>query len=119
MLFKTIRFSLALLVLSALSVPPGHAALERLFPANAKRGTLSTESYPEFYLDGKPKKLSVGAWIKNKKNTIDMPYSLRGREFVVNYTENARGEIDRVWILTEEEASKPAPADRPKAARSN
>ena len=28
----------------------------------------------------------------------------------VNYTENAQGDIDRVWILTDSEASHPQPA---------
>jgi hypothetical protein len=85
-------------------------AFERPFPQIAKRGTLSMKDYPSIEMDGKERKLSVGAWIKNQNNTIDMPITLRGRDFTVNYTENLQGEIDRVWILSPEEAKKPAPS---------
>lgn len=85
-------------------------AFERPFPQNAKRGTLSVKDYPSIEMNGKERRLSVGAWIKNANNTIDMPITLRGREFTVNYTENMQGEIDRVWILSPEEAKKPAPS---------
>lgn len=88
-------------------------AFERPFPQIAKRGTLSTMDYPTISVDGKERRLSVGSWIKNVNNTIDMPASLRGQEFVVNYTENMQGEIDRVWILSPEEARKPAPSRQP------
>jgi hypothetical protein len=84
-------------------------AFERPFPPIAKRGTLSTVNYPTIAINDKVRQLSVGAWIKNENNTIDMPASLGGRKFTVNYTENNQGEIDRVWILSPEEARKPAP----------
>jgi hypothetical protein len=84
-------------------------ALERPFPQNAKRGKLSMEEYPTVKMDEKVRRLSVGAWIKNENNTIDMPHSLRGHEYVVNYTENLQGEIDRVWILSPTEAKAPPP----------
>lgn len=84
-------------------------ALERPFPQTAKRGTLSMTDYPKVEMDGKERRLSAGAWIKNENNRIDMPGTLRGREFTVNYTENMQGDIDRVWILSPEEAKKPAP----------
>jgi hypothetical protein len=84
-------------------------ALQRPFPDSARRGTLSTVDYPTIRVDGAVRKLSPGAWIRNQANTVDMPASLRGQEFIVNYTENPQGDIDRVWILTPEEASQPAP----------
>jgi hypothetical protein len=95
----------------ACSVLPAFA-LERMFPPIAKRGTLSMENYPTVAMDGEARRLSAGAWIRNEDNTIDMPVTLQGRQFVVNYTENNLGEIDRVWILSPTEASMPAPADR-------
>jgi hypothetical protein len=85
------------------------SALERLFPPITKRGVMSTEAYPVFHIDGKERRLSPGAWIRNENNTIDMPASLRGRKFVVNYTENGEGDIDRVWILTGAEAGRKLP----------
>jgi len=87
-------------------------SFERPFPPTAKRGQLSMEAYPTIVMDGNERRLSAGAWIRNERNTIDMPVSLRGRSYVVNYTENAQGEIDRVWILSPQEAERPAPADR-------
>jgi hypothetical protein len=87
-------------------------ALDRMFPPIAKRGTLSMENYPAVAMNGAARRLSAGAWIRNENNTIDMPVTLRGRQFVVNYTENNVGEIDRVWILNPTEASMPAPVDR-------
>lgn len=89
-------------------------AFDRLFPPITKRGTLSMESYPDVSMNGKARRLSAGAWIRNENNTIDMPNSLRGRRFVVNYTENGMGEIDRVWILTAAEAARELPVP-PKA----
>lgn len=100
------RFLIWLLL--AIVTLPAHA-FERPFPPIAKRGTLSTVDYPTIAIDDKVRQLSIGAWIKNENNTIDMPASLAGRKFTVNYTENSQGEIDRVWILSPEEALKPAP----------
>ena len=98
-----------LVCLAAVSFSYAAHAFERPFPQIAKRGTLSMTDYPRIEMDGKERKLSTGAWIRNENNTIDMPVTLRGREFTVNYTENMQGDIDRVWILSPEEAKKPAP----------
>jgi hypothetical protein len=87
-------------------------ALERLFPPAAKRGTLSSVDFPTVRLNGTERKLAPGAWIRNENNTIDMPVTLRGQEFTVNYTENPEGEVDRVWILSPAEASVPPPNER-------
>jgi hypothetical protein len=95
-------------MLLCVATSAGHA-FERPFPPIAKRGALSNADHPMVMLNGKERKLSAGAWIKNERNMIDMPASLRGREFVVNYTENSQGEIDRVWILSPLEAQQPAP----------
>lgn len=38
-----------------------------------------------------------------------MPAALRGSKFAVNYTEIESGEIDRVWILTADEAKLALP----------
>lgn len=82
-------------------------ALERPFPKNAQRGIMSPAPYPEIVLDGKQRRLAPGARIWNEDNLIQVPASLRGNNLPVNYTENAEGEIDRVWILSEEEAGQP------------
>lgn len=88
-------------------------AVERRFPHDAKRGTMSTENYPIVTFDGKERLLSAGAWIRNDRNRIKMPSTLSGQEFVVNYTENKQGKVDRVWILSPAEAKEPPPKKRP------
>jgi hypothetical protein len=83
------------------------SAFERPFPASTKRGHMTPALHPAIVIDGKPRQLSPGARIWNENNLIEMPASLRGSGLVVNYTENDQGDINRVWILTSEEASQP------------
>jgi hypothetical protein len=95
-----------MLVLSATITTSGWA-FDRPFPANAKRGTMTPALYPSIVISGTTRKLSVAARIWNQDNLIQVPASLPARDFTVNYTEDTQGEIDRVWILTSEEARKP------------
>ena len=90
---------------------PAHA-LDRLFPPQTKRGEMSNVDFPTVKINGTERKLAAGAWIRNENNTIDMPVTLRGRQFVVNYTENPEGDINRVWILSPAEASVPLPQQK-------
>jgi hypothetical protein len=83
------------------------SAFERPFPAQTKRGQMTPALHPAIIIDGKPRQLSPGARIWNENNLIEMPASLRGSGLAVNYTENDQGDINRVWILTPEEASQP------------
>jgi hypothetical protein len=82
-------------------------AFDRPFPPDAKRGVMSPALFPAIEIDGKSRALAAGARIWNQDNLIEMPASLRGSDFIVNYTEDHQGDIDRVWILTAEEAKKP------------
>ncbi|RZI41779.1 hypothetical protein EGT07_16905 [Herbaspirillum sp. HC18] len=83
------------------------SADDRPFPAPTKRGKMSPAPFPEIVIDGKLRRLSPGARIWNQDNLIEMATAIRGSDLVVNYTENFQGDIDRVWILTPEEANKP------------
>lgn len=94
--------ALAMLGLSIAAVPA--LADERVFPPEAKRGRLTPGYFPDITLDGKPRRLSPAARIFNQDNLIEVPAALRGSDIVVNYTQNADGDIDRVWLLTPEEA---------------
>jgi len=76
----------------------------RAFPPNAKRGKFTPSYHPEIYIDGKLRRLSPSSRIFNQENLIEMLATLRGKDIVVNYTEDRDGNIDRVWILTREEA---------------
>jgi hypothetical protein len=106
---RTRRFLIGLIlsttVLSAL-------AFERPFPATAKRGTMSPAVYPTIVIDGTTRRLSAGSRIWNTDNLIQMPATLRSGDYVVNYTETLQGDIDRMWILNQQEAAKPAPGQR-------
>lgn len=92
------------------------AAFDRPFPPTALRGKMTPGYFPDISLDGKARRLSPSARIFNEDNTIDMPSSLRGSDIVVNYTVDAMGEIDRVWILTRDEAALKVPTAAEAAA---
>jgi hypothetical protein len=91
------------------SLPTPALAFERPFPPNALRGKMTPGYFPDLSIDGKARKLSPSARIFNEQNTIDMPSSLRGKDIVVNYTVDAMGDIDRIWILTRDEAAQKVP----------
>ncbi|HWU97071.1 MAG TPA: hypothetical protein VN114_01040 [Oxalicibacterium sp.] len=88
-------------------------AFERPFPENAKRGLMTPDNYPRVVINDKPRVLSAGSRIWNQDNLIEMPASLRGEDLPVFYTENFEGDIDRIWILTPEEAKRSAPKPVP------
>jgi hypothetical protein len=94
--------------LAAVSTFPAFA-FDRTFPPGAKRGTMSPAPYPAVVIDGKTRTFSMAARIWNQDNLIEVPASLRGNDFAVNYTENEQGDIDRIWILRQEEASRTLP----------
>jgi hypothetical protein len=86
-------------------------AFDRQFPQNAKRGTMSLAQYPAIVIDGTTRTLSVGARVWNKGNLTEIPSMLMNNgDMVVNYTEDARGEINKVWILTDDEIKQPPPS---------
>jgi hypothetical protein len=87
---------LAAVTFSALAVP-------RNFPANALRGVLTATNYPQVMIDGQTQTLAPGAKILSPKNTIVMHSTLTNGNYVVNYTVDRLGMIDKVWILTHEE----------------
>jgi hypothetical protein len=78
----------------------------RQFPKQALRGNLVVMGMPQVMLDGKPDRLSPGARIRNTKNMIVMPSSVKGKALVVNYVREPNGLIHEVWILTEKEAQE-------------
>lgn len=98
---------IALLLAVALSLPA--LAFERPFPAHVLRGKFKPGYFPDITLDGKPRRLSPAARIFNQDNRIEMPAALRGKDMVVNYTLDGMGYVDRIWILTAEEAARKVP----------
>lgn len=101
---------LALLLLLAAAMALPAFAFERPFPPNILRGKFTPGYFPDITLDGKPRQLSPAARIFNQDNRIEMPAALRGKDIVVNYTVDGMGYIDRIWILTADEAAQKVPA---------
>ncbi len=104
------RRTLLALVALGLSLAAMRAVAEdRAFPPEAKRGRMTPGYFPDIILDGKARRLSPAARIFNQDNLVEVPAALRGSDIVVNYTQNADGDIDRVWLLTPEEARQKPP----------
>ena len=119
-MLRMIMLLMATIFVAALSasLSPPALAFERPFPPNALRGKMTPGYFPDLSIDGKARKLSPSARVFNEENTIDMPSSLRGKDIVVNYTVDATGDIDRIWILTRDEAARKVPTAAESAARS-
>lgn len=96
----------ALLLLSA---SMASMAAERSFPANTKRGVLNMAAYPDIVIDGKIKHPLPVLRIYNEENLIVMPATLSGARIAVHYTENEFGEVDKIWIVTAQEARQALP----------
>ncbi|MBJ7314327.1 hypothetical protein H7U20_29675 [Rugamonas sp. CCM 8940] len=93
-----------------LAGPLAAQGIERPFPPDALRGKMTPGYFPDIFIDGKPRRLAAGARVFNQDNMIAMPATLRGSGIAVNYTVDAAGMIERVWILNDDEAARPAPA---------
>jgi len=98
-------FLLATLAFSAM-------AAERDFPASTLRGKLTITDYPTVTINGNTLQLSPGSRIWNAEQLTQTPNSLGSDTYLVNYTVNAQGDIDRVWILTADEASQKVDVQR-------
>ncbi|MFC0351516.1 hypothetical protein [Undibacterium danionis] len=83
--------------------------VERMFPEGIKRGKLSTTALAELVIDGKLRQSAIGIRIYSEDNLTVTPASVDVNNVVIYYLENEFGEIQKIWILTAEEASKPIP----------
>ena len=86
---------------------PGH----RVFPAQALRGELAVQGFPEVLLNGRVDRLAPGARIRGADNMLQTPAALAGLKLTVHYTREAgTGLLMDVWILNAvEKARKPWP----------
>lgn len=83
-----------------------HAQVQRSFPADALRGTLTVGQMPDVTLNTTPARLGAGARIRDQANLQPRPSALIGQTFVVNYTIDAQGLIKDVWLLRPDEAAR-------------
>ncbi len=84
-------------------------AQARPFPANTKRGILKCAAAPQIVINDKLMATTPGTRIYNDANLIVQPAYLGSASKVVNYTLNTVGQVDKIWILTDAEASTPLP----------
>ncbi len=78
----------------------------RTIPAEAKRGTLGPLEAMAVTIDGRRVELSAGAQLRDARNLIVLPMSLRGT-WLVKYLLTTDGKLHRAWILSPQEAAQP------------
>ncbi len=89
---------------------PAAAQVQRNFPQNALRGTITFGTPPQILLNGKPTQLAPGSRIRGENNLLVMSGALVSAKGFVNYTIDQSGLVRDVWILRKEEvAMKPWP----------
>ena len=89
---------------------PAAAQVQRNFPQNALRGTITFGTPPQILLNGQSTQLSPGARIRGENNLLVMSAALVNAKGTVNYTIDPSGLVRDIWLLrTEEVAMKPWP----------
>jgi hypothetical protein len=89
---------------------PAAAQVQRNFPQNALRGTITFGTPPQILLNGKSTQLAPGSRIRGENNLLVMSGALVSAKGIVNYTIDQSGLVRDVWILRKEEiAMKPWP----------
>lgn len=87
------------------------AAIEnRPLPEDGVLGVFKSSQIPVIIIDNKEVKLSAGAQIRNQKNVIVQTALIKGEnkgaDINVLYKKNKMGQIQRMWILTDEEVGR-------------
>lgn len=116
----TIKISylgLILCLISSLMIgSPSYAVVaDRPLPKDGLLGKFKPSAIPTLVIDNKVVKLSAGAQIRDQKNRIVQIAGIRGPDTNVLYEKNQQGQIERMWMLTDEEykrikaGAKPVP----------
>ncbi|MCC6610274.1 MAG: hypothetical protein IT515_11470 [Burkholderiales bacterium] len=86
-----------------------HAVAQlRTIPKDALRGQFTHITETIITIDGRTMRLAPGAQIRSQKNLIVVPSAVPPGT-LVEYTLDRDAQLDRVWILTSEEAARPNP----------
>ncbi|MBB3118078.1 hypothetical protein [Pseudoduganella violacea] len=96
---------LACALAACLLLLPAARAEERGFPLEARKGVLTPGYFPEVEIDGRPRRLAPAGRIFNQDNLSETPATLRGRQLPIAYIEDRDGLIERIWLLSREEAA--------------
>jgi hypothetical protein len=81
----------------------------RVIPDDTRRATISHLQDMYVSVDGTPALLSPGALIRDRNNLIIVPSALPREGALAEYAVDAGGQINRVWLLTSEEAARDKP----------
>ncbi len=106
------RFHQLIFAVMLMAIAAAASAFERPFPANVKSGKVQIVDYTQVLIDGKSRMLASGARIWSTDNLTVVPNALGDTPHRIAYTENPDGTIDRIWLLTDEEAAA-MPSSRP------
>ena len=98
--------AVSLLLLSASIAGPAAAQL-RSIPLQAKPGTISHVQDMTVSIDGERRRLAPGAQIRDANNRLVLPMSIPAGARA-KYVTDAEGMVRQVWLLSPEEASRPA-----------
>jgi hypothetical protein len=82
----------------------GSWAQSNVFPEHAHQGLLSSSAYPSIVINGIQRDTSPNLQIRDKKNLIIVQSALSGGDVNVLYRENNQGQVERIWMLTQEQA---------------
>jgi hypothetical protein len=97
---------LSLILYSALACAGVHAQTLRSFPQQGERGTLGqNQALPEVQIGDRLLRLAPGAIIYDQSNR-SIVHSQLPPDADVFYTTNPNGEIQRIYILTEQERAR-------------
>jgi len=100
------RNALALLLTPLLALAAtGAGAQLRTIPEEAKRGVMRHLEVMVVELDGKAEPLAPGAQIRDAENRVVLPGALPANS-VVKYQRDVAGQVNRVWILSPQEAQQ-------------
>lgn len=84
----------------------------RVIPDNARRATIAHIQGMHISVDGSPALLAPGALIRDRSNLIIVPSALPPGGAPAEYALDNNGQINRVWLLTAEEAARDRPRPR-------
>lgn len=79
----------------------------RHFPTKARRAEMVVTSAMDVTLNGQPARLSPGARLRNRNNSLVLTGSLVGQTHTVNYVLDTVGQVHEVWLLNTAEAAQP------------
>jgi hypothetical protein len=93
------------------TISPGYAVLaDRPLPKDGVLGVFSPSKLPKIIIDDKEVKFAAGGQIRNQKNVIVQPVTLKaenkGEDVKILYEKDTLGDVKRIWMLTDAEVER-------------